>query len=209
MGELYDLEDRGMQTVSPIVEDGYGACPDCSKTLKLTASGGLRRHKCESTGESVTEVPGVRAARVVKRRGKSEAPAKVRNLGVAVIAAGVEWSSDQIISRATEIAISDLPDELDLPDADAMIAPFINLMWPQIPKGAQKALLEIADHEDLVAACFAWFQWAQTLKQFTETVQASKREDSTDGRLEVPNAPTGYAFTVADGGVNPTAIPTL
>ena len=195
--DTFDIQSPG-ETVAAPLDDGYGTCPDCAKRLKLKADGGLRSHKCENGDDTVTTVTPVKSV-TRSRKSRAQAPDKVRTLAVAVLASGIEWTTDTMVSKATDIPVAELPDVLDVPDADAMIGPFVNLAWPQIPKGAQKALIELADHEDLIAACFAWWQWAQTVKQFTETVNAAKtKREATPHGIEISEPTTGGTFQPLD-----------
>lgn len=207
--EMLPVEETRETRVT--VAEGYDVCLACGKTLKVTASGALRKHRCMSgeTSESVTTVTESKTARPARRRSRTVAPDKVRRLAVAVIGEGVEWTTDQVLSRATDLPTSQIPS--DLPDADAMIGPFVNLLWPQIPKGAQKALTELADHEDLIGACFAWFEWGQQLKAFTEEVNRSRREDENGGNGQVSSEVAGVTAGDFDLGVRtyPAAIPPL
>lgn len=141
-------------------------CPDCGRPFNVNQDGTIRRHNCP--GHIVIEaerVPGQRRTRKVG--GRKPAPAKVRRLGSAFIASGVEWGAQQTFSRAIPCAPADVP--ADVPDAEKMIGPFIDLLWPQIPVGAQKVIVNLAEQEDLIVAALAWLEWYRTLAAWART----------------------------------------
>ena len=167
--------------------DGKAECPGCGGRFKVTAKGEITgRHKC--TGEPVTTVS-QGATKSYKPR-KGQAPAKVRQLGVATLGAGIEWGAEKFVSRATgdpvpilsTSANGDVVKLTDLPDADAMIGPFINLMWPQLPPAVQKTIAAFAEHEDVIAAVFAWLEWGQQIKRYTDAVIEQKDKQSKSER---------------------------
>jgi len=152
--------------------DGKGVCPDCGKVLTITQAGKLRSHTC------VNDVAQPRASRGATK-GKGRIPASVRSLGVAGIAAGVEYASASAVVQRTKCPVETAEKVVDMgADADVMIGPFLDLLWPRIPKSAQKALTSLADEKLLIAAGFAWLTWGRNIKAFVdaETTRQSEGE---------------------------------
>lgn len=141
--------------------DGKAPCPGCGKYLTVNADGSLnRRHKC--TG--ITEVANSTGKRAPAKRSRKQAPATVRKLGVNATASLIEFSTSVSVARYVPCETEQVPAEL--PDPDVMIGPFIDLLWPSIPDGAQKFIKAIADQEDLIVAFFAWTEYIGTLRKF-------------------------------------------
>jgi hypothetical protein len=67
-----------------------------------------------------------------------------------------------------------------------MIGPFVSALWPSIPPGLQKALVRFAEHEDIIAALFAWAEYGQQIKRYVDTInqQNEKNEDSRNGSFQ-------------------------
>lgn len=143
--------------------DGKAACPECGGRFTVTKAGAIRQHKCGGV-QRVKNAPGKRR---VKRTGT---PDTVKDLSVALIASGVEYMAAQAIGRAIPCDPALVP--ADLPNADSMIVPFIELAWPQIPKKAQKAITRIADESDLIAAALGWFEYQRTLTRWAAEQRA-------------------------------------
>ena len=165
-----DIPGLGVPAGPVVSEDGAqrGSCPDCGKLLTITASGNLRSHKCINDVQSTPTASGAKGS----KRGKT--PKQVRKLGVAGIASAVEWMTAETVARSipckpSEVTAADLGDS-----ADIMIGPFLDLLWPRMPKGAQKAIASLADETDLLLAAFAWAEWGRNLKAWTEAARAEK-----------------------------------
>jgi hypothetical protein len=184
--------------------EGYEPCSECGKVLKLKADGTVRAHKCTAT-ETVTSVATVKPKAV--RRGRKAMPDQVRRLGVAAAGAGIEWSTEKYVTRITDLPVPTLDDGrklTELPDPDGMIGPFLNTLWPQIPAGGQKVIAEIAGHEDLIGAVFAWLAYMQQLRSYVDAVTERKTEDEP-----VPGSPVGQQEFPRIAGHDPSAIPVL
>src|ERR1035437_8638736 len=118
------------------VEDstpGKRACPDCGKLLTITAAGTLRKHKC--VNEVSAGNKGTSATRTVRPR----TPTSVRNLSVAVIGAGVEYTAAASVSRWANCDPREVPADLG-DDAGIMIGPILDAIWPRLPRRAQKLI---------------------------------------------------------------------
>ncbi len=178
-------------------------CPEgCGKTITKNRDGSVRKHKCVGDESTVREVSAGRPKAV--RRTKGQAPAKVRQLGVATLAAGIEWGSEKFVEKATGQPVpilADSGDEVrkltDLPDADGMIGPFINLLWPQLPPGIQKTIAAFAEHEDVIAAIFAWLEWAQQIKRYTDAVV--EQQDKAKEREQAQHEPSQQVYPTSAG----------
>ena len=166
-----------------VTDDDRVDCPQCGKSVTVNPSGALRKHQCVSADGTVTEVKGKapKATRATKR----QAPAKVRQLGVAVLGTGIEWGAEKFVMSVTDepvpvIGTDDTGEArklTDLPDADVMIAPFINLLWPQLPPAVQRTIASMAEHEDVIAAMFAWLEWGQQIKRYTDALTEEKAKE--------------------------------
>jgi hypothetical protein len=168
---MTDLPELTVVDTVVIDDDGKIDCDACGGRFTKNRDGSIRRHKC---ADGITTVSNVKGTRVSRKGGKKHAPDAVRKLGVAVIASGVEWSADAVISRAVPCEPADVPSEL--PDADAMVGPIVDALWPQIPPAAQSALIRIADQSDLIACVFMWMEYGRTLKVWTETARNARIE---------------------------------
>ena len=165
----------------PDDSDGKAECPECGGRFTRKKDGNIRSHKC---ADGITSVDSVKSTRVV--RGKKAAPPKVRQLGVATIAAGVEWMSATSVARYVPCEPSQVPAEL--PDADMMIGPVIDALWPQVPKGAQNAIIKIADNSDLIACLFAWIEYGRTLKGWADVQHAQVKAEEHSNAQSVSTA---------------------
>lgn len=155
--------------------DGKRECPDCHKRLTVTQAGNIRGHNCING-------PTSGKARQPRKGGKTKrssvAPESVTKLSRALIASGVEAGTRHLVSRAADCSPDAVPAEL--PDAAAMIDPFITVTWPSVPARAQSIITRISEHEDLILACVMWWQYMTGLQKFIRQANAS-REDNTNG----------------------------
>jgi hypothetical protein len=153
-----------------VVEDsvsGKSVCPDCGKLLTVTAAGNIRKHKCVndvSTGTTTHSGPTTRAAR-------PRTPTSVRNLSVAVIASGVEYSAAASVSKWAGCKPSEVPADLG-ENAGIMIGPILDAIWPRLPRRAQKVIKSLADESDLLVAAMAWWEYGTKLKKWGQDRQA-------------------------------------
>lgn len=139
--------------------DGKAACPECGGRFTVTKAGAIRQHKCGGV-QRVKNTSGSKP----RRSKRSGTPETVKDLSVALIASGVEYMAAQAIGRSIPCDPALVP--ADLPNADSMIVPFIELAWPQIPKKAQRVITRFADESDLIAAALGWFEWQRTLSKW-------------------------------------------
>lgn len=185
------------ETGSPEPIDGKLPCPDCGTYYAVTAAGNLRKHKCP--GAIIVEPP--RKSRKLTATRAKQAPEKVRKLGVALIATGVESATAVVVAQAIPCKTWQIPEKVkELPDAEAMIAPLINAAWPTLPAGAQKVLANIAEQEDLIAAAFLWGEWFMTLKKWSADARAELRQNQpTQAAAPTREAYHGQQVHVANG----------
>lgn len=140
---------------------GKATCPDCNKLLTVTAAGEIRKHKCVNdipTGNRTAASHGSKAKR-------PRTPQTVRNFGVAVIGAGVEYGAAATVAQWAECPPSEVPTDLG-ENADIMIGPILDALWPRLPKKAQGIIKSIADESDLLVSAMAWWDWGSTLKKW-------------------------------------------
>ena len=147
------------------VPAGKGVCPDCGKLLTITAAGTLRQHKC------INDIPTGGDKGHGSRAKRPRTPTTVRNLGVALIAGGVEYTAAASVSRWAECDPAEVPADLG-DQADVMIGPILDGIWPRIPKEAQKVIKSIADESDLLVAAMAWWEYSKALKEWGEAKKA-------------------------------------
>ena len=175
------------------VEDsvsGKSVCPDCGKLLTVTAAGTLRKHKC------VNEVStGNKGNAGNVRVGRPRTPTSVRNLSVAVIGAGVEYTAAASVSRWANCDPREVPADLG-DDAGIMIGPILDAIWPRLPRRAQKMIKSLADESDLIMAAMAWYEYGNKLKKWGQarvdnSVQVEKPMRGYSGGEQVSNALNG------------------
>lgn len=195
-----------------VVLDGKAECPHCSKWVTVTASGALRTHKC-AEGETPDGVRTVAAApkpRVSKAALGKKAPAQVRSLATSLIAGGVEFGTVGYMAKAIPCERKQIPEAVsDIPDADKMVGPFIELVWPTIPKGTQKVIAQLAEHEDIITALFLWAEYFGKVRAFTDAAH----QQYLDSRPKQPVAPMGgipnvvpQASNASNGRVDGTVV---
>lgn len=185
-------------------------CPDCGELYTVTAAGTIRKHKCsgaidiDNPGGGASSSPAVPKIVLKARR---PAPKNVRAFGVAGVATGVEKLSARVVKSAT--GLDTIPDEVvEIPDAEGMIGPFLDILWPQLPKGTQKFISFIADQSDVIAATLAWIDYAGTLKSFVAdnakpADTAAANEGTPSGTLAFLPASQQSAGTAAGNGYEP------
>ena len=161
---------------------GKAACPDCGKLLTITAAGELRKHKC------VNDVPTGGVGNGQGSHGpkakRPRTPSTVRNLGVALIGAGVEYGTAASMSRWVECHPSEVPADLG-DDAEIMIGPILDAVWPRLPKRGQQIIKSLADESDLIIAAMAWYEWGKALREwgnrYIETKEAQQEKTPSRG----------------------------
>lgn len=189
---MSDFEGLEVTAVSDTVRaeqtPGKETCPDCNKLLTVTAAGTIRKHKCvmdiTTGGDSHKAGPKAKRART---------PSSVRNLGVAVIAGAVEYGAAASVSRWADCTPKEVPAEL--PDADVMIGPILDAIWPRMPKEAQRAIKLIADESDLLVSAMAWYEYGSNLKKWADAKKVLSENEATPtrgyGNVEVHESVNG------------------
>lgn len=162
------------------------ACEVCGKTVRVRRDGELSKHKCEPKAQR-----GNRFDHLPDRR--SATPRKVRDFGITVLAWTVEEGSAHVLARPFDADPDDVPTEL--PDAEGMIGPPLDLLWPNIPDSAQKFIAACADNSDLIACALAWGDWIRTLGKWTNDMR--KYQQSLSSQENISGATQSAA---ANGG---------
>lgn len=181
--------------------DGKAPCPDCGNYYAVLKNGSIRNHACigKVGADGVITVAAKKPTRAQTAAAKNAAPTTVRSLGSALIAGGVEWGSVQYMRRAIPCTPEQIPDGIkDVPDADKMVGPFINILWPAIPKGAQNVISKIAEHEDIIAALMLWSDYFGHINGFTKTNHKLVMDQQRSIRAQAqPNVNAGVNSNVA------------
>jgi hypothetical protein len=101
---------------------------------------------------------------------------------VALIGAGVEYTAAASVSRWVDCPPAIVPADLG-DDADIMIGPVLDAIWPRLPKRGQQIIKALADESDLIMAAMAWYEWGKALKAWGEnyTLQKAAAEKPTRG----------------------------
>ena len=159
------------------------ACERCGKTVRVRKDGLLSSHKCEPKAQR-----GNRFDHLPDRR--STTPRKVRDFGITVLAWTLEEGSAHMLARPFGANPDDVPSEL--PDAEGMIGPPLDLLWPNIPDPAQKFIAALADNSDLIACALAWGDWARTLGKWTRDMRDYQKSLAEQERQ---SGPTQFAAT--------------
>lgn len=187
----------------PTTSDGKGICPDCGKSCSINRDGTLRSHKC------VNEVGSARSASS-RAKSHAKAPDSVHVITTALIAGGVEWGAAHALARSipTDYATARRASDMGN-NADDLVKPIVNAIWPELPKGTQKLLLRIADHSDLIACLFAWSDYVAELRSFAQSERERQAADTTpttggadhgyQGPLDIPGPGFEPFRPAADG----------
>ncbi len=179
-----DGVEDGRQRATPGSEV---ACDICGKPVVVKRDGYLRQHKCEAPAQR-----GTRLEKIPPRRPPT--PQRVREFSIGVIAWAVEEGTASTIGRAVGCDPAIVPSEL--PDADDMIGPPLDLIWPSIPDAAQRFIAKIADEADLIACGIAWWDWLRVLSKFTREHRAYNQRIAQEREAHGPTQFTGEASTV-------------
>lgn len=211
--DLFDEDDDGFID-TPLLEDGFAEiatakdsviaigdapqaaaqigtpgenveCVTCGKSVRVRKDGQLGSHKCEPKAQR-----GTRLENLPER--KSPMRPRTRDFCVGVVSWCVEEGSARVLARPFDADPDDVP--TDLPDADAMVGTPLDLLWPEIPKGAQSFIDKLADNADIIDSGIAWFEWMRTVSKWTRDQRALNRQltQSTapaDGGILVPFQP--------------------
>ena len=177
MGDFDGLEVSAIDSAVTVenTTPGKSVCPDCGKLLTITAAGIIRKHKCINDVSTGGNVGHSSNARTVRPR----TPSSVRNLSVAVIASGVEYTAAASVSRWANCQASEVPADLG-DNAGIMIGPILDAIWPRLPRRAQKLIKSLADESDLLVSAMAWWEYGSALKKWGQA-----RADIS-GRVEKP-----------------------
>ena len=192
-----------------IVEDdlpeGKGRCEACAGIFSITRTGALRSHKCL---DGTTVVKTTRSPKVT-RKGRHKTPASVRRVLIPPIASGIEWGAETWVCAVTDLTPDTVPTVLDgagdpvsvveLPDAEAMIGPLLDAVWPQIPTRAKTIISDLADKEELILCLLAWLEYGRNLQKLvkgnqgaaesTESVQPTYDQDPYAGAVWPDSTP--------------------
>jgi hypothetical protein len=167
-------------------------CPDCGKKVTAKQNGELRSHKCEPEHEQLS-------------RPTKDRPSKnVRNLGIAVLAGGVEYVTSQGVSRYVPCHPSQVPADLG-PEAGLMVGPIIDLVWPSIPENAQKILTRIANENELMACFFAWARYFKRMQSFATDAHrmVQEQQNTLGGQTHEPFSGKANGSSNRPGNVVP------
>lgn len=159
------------------------ACERCGKTVRVRKDGLLSTHKCEPKAQR-----GNRFDHLPERR--SSTPRKVRDFGITVLAWTVEEGSARVLAKPFGANPDDVPSEL--PDAEGMIGPPLDIIWPHIPDPAQKFIEAVADNSDAIACALAWGEWLRTLSKWTSDM---RKYQHSLAEQERQSGPTQFAAT--------------
>jgi hypothetical protein len=166
-------------------------CEICGKSVRVRRDGELSKHVCTPKAQR-----GTRFLHLPERR--TTAPRKVRDFAITIGAWAVEESSAHALARPFGVNPDDVP--TDLPDAEGMIGPPLDLLWPNIPDSAQKFIAACADNSDLIACALAWGDWIRTLGKWSRDMRAYNQSLIEQ---EKQNGPTQFAATDGVGRVVP------
>jgi hypothetical protein len=158
-------------------------CETCGRSVRVRKDGTLGKHNCipkAQRGNRFTHLP--------ERR--KTAPTKVRDFAITIVAWGVEEGSARALARPFDVDPDDVP--TDLPDAEGMLGPPLDLLWPNIPDNAQKFIAACADNSDLIACVLAWGDWMRTLGKWTRDMRAYHQQLVEQERQ---SGPTQFAAT--------------
>jgi hypothetical protein len=144
----------------------------CGKDVRVKKDGHLISHKCEPKATR-----GTRLETLPER--KSPMPPRTRDFAVGVVAWCVEEGSARIVARPFDADPDDVP--TTLPDADTMVGTPLDLVWPEIPKGAQDFISKLADNADLLDCGIAWFEWIRTVSKWTRDQRTIQRRLTESG----------------------------
>jgi len=166
-------------------------CPTCGKSVRVRKDGTLGLHKCEPKPNRGERFLGISNTRPVT-------PKKVRQFSIAIVATGVESGTAYLLARPFGVEPEQVP--TDLPDAEEMIGPLMDVVWPQIPKGAQNFLSTCADNSDLIACFLAWADWAKTLNSWVQEQRAFQKrllnERNSSGTFDTTGTVDGFSGRV-------------
>ena len=173
------------------VPGSFVECEVCGRSVRVRKDGALSRHKCEPKAQR-----GNRFEHLPQRGAR--APRKVHDFLVTVVAWGVEEGSAHALARPFGVDPDDVPTEL--PDAEGMVGPPIDLLWPNIPDSAQAFISACADNSDLIACVLAWGDWLRILGKWTRDQRAYQQSLAEQERQ---HGPTQFAATDGIGRVVP------
>lgn len=173
--------------------DGKRECSDCGKRYSVTKSGEIRAHNCngvKTVATKKTNTPSNKAKR------SKNVPASVMKIGTAALASGIEWTTTSYISSFVPCDKAEIPASVtDIPDADTMIGPLVELLWPTIPAKAQAFVKAICDEEKLIMAALSWWDYLRGINKFAEAAHKIRKQEK--------DANNGIQKTLAndDGGI--------
>jgi hypothetical protein len=166
-------------------------CEICGRNVRVRKDGTLSKHVCNPKAAR-----GNRFDHLPERR--NTAPRKVRDFTITIAAWAVEESSARVLARPFGVDSDDVPTEL--PDAEGMLGPPLDLVWPSLPDSAQKFIAACADNSDLIACALAWGDWLHTIGKWTSDM---RKYQQTLVEQEKQNGPSKFAATDGIGRVVP------
>jgi hypothetical protein len=166
----FDQLPEGFDTQTPVQKGKPGEnteCNICGRNVRVRKDGTLGVHKCEPKAQR-----GNRLETLPDRR--SPMKSRTRDFCVGVISWGVEESAAWAIARPFDADSDDVPTEL--PDADVMIGVPLDIVWPEIPKGAQAFIDKLAENADVIDCGIAWFDWMRTIGKWSRDQRKTQRQ---------------------------------
>jgi len=161
----------------------FVTCEICGRDrIRIRKDGLLATHKCvpkATRGNRFDELPSR----------TSVAPSKVRKFGIAIIGYAVEEGAAAVLARPFGTDPDDVPS--DLPDANAMIGPPLDIIWPSIPKAAQQFLEKCADNADLIDCAIMWIEWSRTLSKWTREQRSFQQRLMNERNVSYATQPQG------------------
>jgi hypothetical protein len=200
--EPVPVEDEGIQ----YTPGSQVQCPKCDRTVKVTQAGKLYSHTCRKVEAPPRKV----ASQTEREKRRGAAPSRaVREKCVLVLTGAIESGAELAISRYVPCPGSAVPSEISEPED--MVGPLVDLLWPLLPKGAQRAVSLIADESDLIVMAIAWWEWGKTLQQWAVQQHArviAEAEEHTQ-RVDIHTYATQPPTVTEGGEFNGFEVPTL
>lgn len=142
-------------------------CNICGKSVRVRKDGTLGVHKCEPKAQR-----GNRLETLPDRR--SPMKSRTKDFCVGVVSWGVEEAAAWAVARPFDADPDDVPSELI--DADVMIGVPLDIVWPEIPKGAQAFIDKLAENSDVIDCGIAWFDWMRTIGKWTREQRRTQQK---------------------------------
>ena len=171
------------ETVPQKAEPGSSVeCETCGKTVRVRRDGFLTTHKCEPKSQRGNRLDHIPERKIVT-------PKKVRDFGIALISYGVEEGSASVLARQYGVEPEEIPTEL--PDAEAMIGPILDIVWPSIPDQAQAFIGKLADNADIIDCALAWWDWMRTISKWSREQRRYQQRLMSEREAHATSQPAG------------------